>query len=154
MRRGSHASGVVESRRAVHACGAAPTGRNGDQLIWLEPFCRISTMKSFAKVSVLASVTALMAACSGTPASPGDNSIYTSDPGKTVVVGGDGAVSGGAQSDTGCVTVPGGQCVDAKSCSADERRDVVVDSSGKVVAVVCYPASTTPTVIDAQGNVD
>jgi hypothetical protein len=110
-------------------------------------------MKSFAKLSILASAWAFAAGCSG--ASPGDNSLYTSDPGKTVVVGGDGAtMSGGAQPSTGCVTVPGGECVDAKSCASNERRDVVVDSTGKVVAVVCYPASSTPAVISSQGNVD
>lgn len=92
---------------------------------------------------------------SGTAPPPGDNSAYTSDPGKTVVVGGTSAAApNGAQTGTGCVTLPSGQCVEAKSCGAGERRDVVVDSAGKVVAVVCYPADSTPPVIDAQGNVD
>lgn len=91
----------------------------------------------------------------GTALPPGDNSAYTSDPGKTVVVGGSGSTApGGAQTGTGCVTLASGQCVEAKSCGAAERRDVVVDSAGKVVAVVCYPADATPPVIDAQGNVD
>jgi len=119
-------------------------------------------MKSFTKItaSTLASlmvVVAGTAACSGGAATapPGDNSVYTSDPGKTVVVGGDGVTApSGAQSDTGCVTLPSGACVEAKSCAADERRDVVVDSTGKVVTVVCFPATSTPMVIDVQGNVD
>lgn len=96
-------------------------------------------------------------ACGGDDATAppsGDNTAYTSDPGKTVVVGGSGATApSGAQSGTGCVTLPSGQCVEAKSCGVEERRDVVVDSAGKVVAVVCYPADATPTVIDAQGDV-
>ena len=41
-------------------------------------------------------------------APPGDNSAYTSDPDKTVVVGGSGAAAGTAQTGTGCVTVPSG----------------------------------------------
>ena len=111
--------------------------------------------------STLASllVTVLASGCGGSDAGgevpPGDNTAYTSDPVKTVVVGGAAASTpAGAQSGTGCVTLPSGQCVEAKSCGAGERRDVVVDSAGKVVAVVCYPADSTPTVIDAQGNVD
>jgi hypothetical protein len=119
-------------------------------------------MKSSLKIkaSVLGSVIAIAFACGcgGDDAAavpPGDNSAYTSDPGKTVVVGGSAAAApGGAQAGTGCVTLPSGECVEAKSCAAGERRDVVVDSSGKVVAVVCYPADSTPTVVDGQGNVD
>lgn len=94
-------------------------------------------------------------ACGGDDAPPpGDNTAYTSDPDKTVVVGGATAATGAATpSSSGCVTLPSGECVDAKSCPAGERRDVVVDSAGKVVAVVCYPASSAPPVIDSEGNV-
>lgn len=85
----------------------------------------------------------------------GDNTAFTSDPGKTVVIGGTAAAApNNAQSGTACVTLPSGQCVEAKSCGAGERRDVVIDSSGKVVAVVCYPATSTPPVIDGDGNVE
>jgi hypothetical protein len=95
----------------------------------------------------------LLLACSGTPASS-DNTPYTSDPGKTVVVGGGGASEGTtAQSGTGCVQLPSGECVDVKQCGAGERRDVVIDSAGKVVAVVCYPGDSAPPVIDSQGDV-
>lgn len=119
-------------------------------------------MKSFTKIKASALVSLVVVAfasgCGGDNAAappPGDNSAYTSDPGKTVVVGGSGSTApSGAQTGTGCVTLPSGECVEAKSCGAGERRDVVVDSAGKVVAVVCYPADATPTVIDAQGNVD
>ncbi len=118
-------------------------------------------MKSSIKLgaSVLSSLVVIAFAfgCGGESASagpPGDNSAYTSDPDKTVVVGGSGAAAGTAQAGTGCVTLPSGECVEAKSCAPGERRDVVVDSAKKVVAVVCYPADATPTVVDEQGNVD
>lgn len=86
----------------------------------------------------------------------GDNTPYTSDPNKTVVVGGaSGATSAqqGATSNSGCVTLPDGTCVEAKGCADGERRDVIIDSKGKVVDVVCYPASSDPPVIDSNGNV-
>ncbi|MBX3189436.1 MAG: hypothetical protein KF819_20600 [Labilithrix sp.] len=88
------------------------------------------------------------------PASQGNDTPYTSDPGKTVVIG-----AGGQSVQTvppgGCVTLPSGECVTPdKKCKADERTDVVVDSSGKVVAVVCYPASASPTPVDENGNVE
>ncbi len=97
---------------------------------------------------------ALLAACGGDDAQVGDDTAYTSDPNKTVVVGGTGAPATTAQPSQGCVTLPSGECVDAKSCAAGERRDVVLDSAGKVVAVVCYPADATPPEINAPGNVE
>lgn len=85
----------------------------------------------------------------------GDNTPYTSDPNKTVVVGGASGPTDAQQgaANSGCVTLPDGTCVEAKGCAAGERRDVIIDSSGKVVDVVCYPASSDPPVIDSQGNV-
>ena len=83
----------------------------------------------------------------------GDNTPYTSDPNKSVVVGGQ--TPSDAQVGTpGCVTLPDGRCVDAEKCKDGERRDVIVDSSGKVVDVVCYPADADPPVINEQGDVD
>src|SRR5688500_16675746 len=92
-------------------------------------------------------------ACGGEEATvQGDNTPYTSDPNKTVVVGG--APPSEAQAGTaGCVTLPDGTCADAKKCKDGERRDVIVDSAGKVVNVVCYPASSTPPIIEEQGDV-
>jgi hypothetical protein len=95
-------------------------------------------------------------ACGGdedAQAPAGDNTPYTSDPNKTVVVGG-GAAPGAAQASGACVNLPSGQCADAKQCSAGERRDVIIDSSGKVVSVVCYPANSAPPTIDSQGDVN
>lgn len=98
---------------------------------------------------------ALFAACGGSDAAVGNDTPYTSDPNKTVVIGGSSAQPAqNAQPSSGCVTLPDGTCVDAKSCAAGERRDVVLDSAGKVVAVVCYPAASDPPTADAQGNVD
>jgi hypothetical protein len=103
-------------------------------------------------------IASLIVACGGAEAAPvgdGDNTPFTSDPDKTVVVGGAAEGGNAAQtpSATGCVKLPSGECVDAKSCAAGERRDVIVDSAGKVTAVVCYPADATPPAIDAQGDV-
>jgi hypothetical protein len=95
---------------------------------------------------------ALVVACGGSDPQPiGDDTAYTSDPDKTVVIGGDGTAV--AQPSSGCVTLPSGECVEAKSCKPGERRDVVLDSAGKVVAVVCYPADPNPPTIDDDGNV-
>jgi hypothetical protein len=106
-------------------------------------------------------VLGIVIGCGGSESSapPGDDTPYTSDPDKTVVIGAAGGAAGAsgasdAQSGSGCVTLPSGECVDAKACGAGERRDVVVDSKGKVVAVVCYPADSAPPVVDAQGNVE
>lgn len=96
----------------------------------------------------------LVIGCGGESSSPptGDNSAFTSDPDKTVVIGPSGGSS--AQASAPCVTLPSGECVDAKQCGAGERRDVIVDSSGKVVTVVCYPASSAPPTVESPGNVD
>lgn len=83
----------------------------------------------------------------------GDNTPYTSDPNKSVVVGG--AQPSDAQvGASGCVTLPDGRCVDAEKCKDGERRDVIVDSKGRIVDVVCYPANANPPVINEQGDVD
>jgi hypothetical protein len=66
---------------------------------------------------------------------------YTSEPGKTVTVGA-GPTAGTVTSEP------------QKECGPNMRADVVVDSSGKVVEVLCYPASSNPTPIEDQGNVD
>jgi len=84
-----------------------------------------------------------IAACGGSsdqpvtqPANP-----YTSEPGKTVTVG-PGPTSGTVTSEP------------QKECGPNMRADIVVDSRGKVVEVLCYPAATNPTPIEDQGNVD
>lgn len=116
--------------------------------------------QTFLRSIVIAVSTAgLFSACSGSDATvSGDNTPYTSDPNKTVVVGATGGSTasgsaGTAQPSSGCITLPSGECVDAKSCAPGERRDVVVDSKGKVVAVVCYPADATPPELNSDGDV-
>jgi hypothetical protein len=119
------------------------------------------TRAAFAQIPAVLASAAMVAlfgssaACGGSSSVPaGDDTPYTSDPDKTVLVGGAEASGSAAQSgSSGCVTLPSGECVDAKQCAAGERRDVIVDSADKVVAVVCYPASSEPPVVDAQGNV-
>jgi hypothetical protein len=98
-------------------------------------------------------------ACGGkedAPAASGGDP-YTSEPNKTVVVGpgaGAGTVTT-TPSGSGCITLPSGECVKPQDkCKAGERADVIIDSRGKVVEIVCYPSSAAPTPIDAQGNVD
>ena len=94
-------------------------------------------------------------ACGGSDAPvEGDNTPYTSDPNKSVVVGGTTGATDAQQGSTGCVTLPDGTCVEAKGCGEGERRDVIIDSSGKVVDVVCYPANASPPVIEQQGDVE
>jgi hypothetical protein len=100
-------------------------------------------------------VSTILVACGSDDAPPqGDNSAYTSDPDKTVVISASAGAGTTAQSSGGCVALPSGQCVDAKKCAAGERRDVIVDSANKVVAVVCYPADSTPPAIEAPGDVN
>jgi hypothetical protein len=99
------------------------------------------------------SVVGALVACGGSDAAPeGDNTPYTTDPNKTVVVGGAEGPSGAQTGD--CIRLPSGECADAKECKAGERRDVVIDSAGKVVAVVCYPGDAEPPTIDSDGNVE
>ena len=112
------------------------------------------------KVLLGAGVAFVVVACggsSGDAAGPPPSDPYTSDPNTTVVVG-PGAGSGTvAQTPSGdqCLTLPSGECVKPQDkCKPGERADVIVDSAGKVVEIVCYPGSTAPTPIDGEGNVD
>ncbi len=110
-------------------------------------------------ILILTTVAGLVVACGGSESSTpiGNDTAYTSDPDKTVVVGAGAAAAGGvAQAGAGseCVKLPSGECADAKKCAAGERRDVILASNGKVAAVVCYPADATPTQVDSQGNVE
>lgn len=86
---------------------------------------------------------------------PGDP--YTSRPDTTVVVGagaGSGTVAATPSGD-GCIYLPSGECVQPqKRCKPGERADVIIDSTGKVVEVVCYPATESPTPIDGEGNIE
>ncbi len=103
-------------------------------------------------------VLALFAACGGSEGTPpeGNNTPYTSDPNKTVVVGdGKGAAATATPTGSDCVTTSSGECVRPQDkCKAGERADVIVDSRGKLVEIVCYPASSAPTPVDGQGNVE
>lgn len=109
-------------------------------------------------LAALLSSSFVLLACGGSDAAApsGDNTPYTSDPNKTVVLG-DG--KGGTVSSTpvgaDCITIASGECVKPQDkCKDGERADVIVDSKGKVIEIVCYPATSTPTPIDGQGNVE
>lgn len=103
-------------------------------------------------------VTFVLIACGGSDdAAPPPGNAYTSEPNKTVVVGAGAGAGTVTQTPTGdqCITLPSGECVKPQEkCKDGERADVVVDSSGKVVEIVCYPASSNPTPIDGQGNIE
>src|SRR6478609_8343824 len=86
-----------------------------------------------------ASTMAVVACGSSAPA------VYDYEDATAVVVGdGKGGTAALMPSDClaiGDVTMADGSCVKpAEKCGATGRADVVVDSNGKVVEVVCYPA--------------
>lgn len=101
---------------------------------------------------------ALTAACGSDDgagaAAPPPQDPTTSEAGRTVVIGdGTGRVYA-TPSGADCVQI-GNECVKPQEkCGADARADVIVDSAGKPVAIVCYPAESAPPVIDENGNVD
>lgn len=109
-------------------------------------------------LAAFVSGSAVLVACGGSDAAaPGGNDTpYTSDPDKTVVLG-DG--KGGSVSATpvgsDCITTAAGECVKPQDkCKPGERADVIVDSNGKLLEIVCYPATSNPTPVDGQGNVE
>lgn len=123
-----------------------------------------SSLTSVHRKSVLAltSIVGLLVACGGSSSSGVDSDAgagdpYTSQPNQTVVVGagaGAGTVTA-TPTGSGCITLPSGECVQPqKQCKDGERADVVIDSKGKVVAIVCYPGAASPAPIDSQGNVE
>jgi len=102
-------------------------------------------------------VLVVLAACGGDAAPAPAADPYTSAPDTTVVIGpgpGAGTVTTTPAGDA-CVTLPSGECVKPQGqCKAGERADVIVDSAGKVVRIVCYPAAAAPTVVEEKGNVE
>lgn len=100
----------------------------------------------------------VVVACGGSDNAPveGDNTPYTSDPGKSVVVGGAGSGAVAPTPSGGdCVKLASGECVKPQDeCGANERADIIVDSQGKLVSIVCYPAASNPTPVDAGGNLE
>jgi len=116
-------------------------------------------MKSTLRSALLVSIgCALLVACGSEEPAPipeGNNTPYTSDPDKTVVIGAAGGTAQVTPTGSGCVTLASGECVKPQDkCKPGERADVIVDSKGKLVEIVCYPAASTPTPVDGQGNVE
>ncbi len=97
----------------------------------------------------------VLAACGGedSSASSGSPSKFGSSKGVTTVIG-DGK-GGTAYVSDDCLEIAG-ECVKPQEkCGKDARADVIVDSKGKVVEVVCYPSSNdTPPNVDGKGDVD
>jgi|GEM_PF-1528679 len=95
-------------------------------------------------------------ACGSEAGAPDAGTPYTSEPNKTVVLGdGKGGTAYVTPTGGGCITTPSGECVKPQdTCKDGERADVIVDSSGKVVEVVCYPGESAPTQVDEKGNVE
>ncbi len=108
--------------------------------------------------NVLCLAVVAMVACGGSSEAPPPNADpFTSEPGRTVVVGAGAGAGTVTTTPTGeaCVQLPSGECVKPQDkCKAGERADVIIDSSGKVVEIVCYPALSGPTPINDQGNVE
>ena len=80
---------------------------------------------------------------------------YTNAPGNTVVIGeGRGGTVFATPGGSACIQL-GSECVRPQDkCGAGARADVIVDSKGKVVQIVCYPNVTDPPVVDTTGPVD
>ncbi|MDF2692621.1 MAG: hypothetical protein K0S65_1004, partial [Labilithrix sp.] len=100
--------------------------------------------------------TLVLVACGSDDEAPAQaDTPYTSAPNKTVVIGANGGTVVTTPSGNDCVQLPSGECVKPQDkCKPGERADVVVDSGGKVVEILCYPAAENPTPIDGQGNVE
>lgn len=105
------------------------------------------------QICSIAGAMLLLSACGAEALAPfpgGDN--------RTVVIrdGGTTVFDNPAGSD--CLTLPGGECVrPQQQCGAGAHAEVVVDASGKVQTVVCFPDQPGPyTIIDQQptGSVD
>lgn len=105
----------------------------------------------------------VLVACGGsadndsTPPPP-PKDTYSTQPGTTSVIGPTNAPGNGTvvSTPTGgtCLTLPSGECVKPQDKCGADRADVIVDSKGKVIEIVCYPALVTPTPTDSQGNID
>lgn len=87
----------------------------------------------------------LLAACGSDDEVPPNNGAtqYSATPNTTVTIG--------PASSPGNGTVIA--ATDAQ-CKNGEHADAIVDSTGKVVRVVCVPIPAAPTPIDGQGNID
>lgn len=108
---------------------------------------------------VLLTLSCTLAACGGEQLDAGGGATpdkYGSARGVTTVIG-DG--KGGTafvtpDGEEGCIDVAG-KCVKPQDeCGPNARADVVVDSAGTVVEVICYPDEGAPAVVDGKGDVN
>lgn len=111
---------------------------------------------AFVLVGALSSIACGSESGGGVP--PAAPDPYTTQPNTTSVVGPTSAPGSGTvvttPSGDQCVTLASGTCVKPQDKCGTQRADVIVDSSGKVVEIVCYPAQQAPTPIDGAGNID
>lgn len=104
--------------------------------------------------SVSVACIALGAGCGSTDASE-LGTPFTGDADRTVVVGDRKGAVFVTPDGSACLELGGGCVRPQEKCGEGARADVVVDSSGKVVEIVCYPplaGGSAP--LDAQGNVE
>lgn len=111
-------------------------------------------MRAFLASSTLALALALVA-CGSDDSAPAPGDPYSSQAGTTVVVGkSSGPTVHTTPSGDGCIETADGCVRPQDKCGENARADVIVDESGKVIDVVCYPASSSPTPVDENGNVE
>jgi hypothetical protein len=97
---------------------------------------------------------AFIAACGGTSEPPALGTPYTPEQDRTVVVGdGKGGATYVTPNGTECLQI-GNECIRPQDkCGDNARADVIVDSQGRVVEIVCYPV-TSPTPVEGKDGTD
>lgn len=109
-------------------------------------------MRAFLASSALALA---LVACGSDDSAPPPGDPYSSQAGTTVVVGKQsGPTVHTTPSGDGCIETADGCIRPQDKCGENARADLIVDESGKVIDVVCYPASSSPTPVDENGNVE
>lgn len=106
-----------------------------------------------APIASLAALALFVAAC-GDAADPIDDP-FTSAADRTVVVGNGSRAVFATPDGAACIDLPSGCVKPQEKCGEGARADVIVDASGKVLEIVCYPPAadgTAPT--NADGDVD
>ena len=96
----------------------------------------------------------LVAGCGGTD-STDLGTPYTGDADRTVVIGDRNGAVFVTPDGSACLELGGGCVKPQEKCGEGARADVIVDSNGKVVEIVCYPplaGGSAP--LDAQGDVE
>lgn len=98
------------------------------------------------------SVAALLSACGDDDGASRSRLPYDAD--KTILIGADGTDVQSTPSGTACIDLTNGECVQPqRECGEDAYADVLLDSQGEVIDVVCLPTNaTTPIVAVEDGS--